>query len=62
MQQLPIPEWKWDMIAMDFISGLPRTSSGYDAIWVIVDILTKITQFLPIKKTYSIRQVSKIVC
>ena len=32
LQQLPIPEWKWDMISMDFVSGLPRTSSGYDAI------------------------------
>ena len=32
LQQLPIPEWKWDMIVMDFISGLPHTSSGYDAI------------------------------
>ena len=50
LQQLPIPEWKWDMISMDFISGLPRTSSGYDAIWVIVDRLTKTTHFLPIKK------------
>ena len=32
LQQLPILEWKWDMIAMDFVSGLPRTSSRYDAI------------------------------
>ena len=29
LQQLPIPEWKWDMIAMDFISKLSRTTSGY---------------------------------
>ena len=41
------------MIAIDFVSGLPRTSSGYDAIWVIVDRLTKIVHFLPIKKAYS---------
>ena len=45
LQQLPIPEWKWDMIAMNFVSGLPRTSSGYDAIWVIVDRLTKTSHF-----------------
>ena len=55
------------MVAMDFISGLPRTSSGYDAIWVIVDRLTKISHFLPIKKTYSNDRlarlyVNQIVC
>nr|GFA76005.1 putative reverse transcriptase domain-containing protein [Tanacetum cinerariifolium] len=36
-----IPQWKWDNITMDFIIKLPRTSSGYDTIWVIVDRLTK---------------------
>ena len=41
LQQLPILEWKWDSIAMDSISELPRTSSGYNAIWVIVDKLTR---------------------
>ena len=41
------------MIAMDFVGGLPRTSSGYNAIWIIVDRLTKTAHFLPIKKTYS---------
>ena len=48
LQQLPIPEWKWDMIAMDFVGGLPHTSSGYDAIWVIVDRWIKITHLLPL--------------
>ena len=55
------------MIAMDFVSGLPRTSSGYDAIWVIIDRLTKTAHFLPIKKTYSADRlarlyISRIVC
>ena len=55
------------MIAMDFVSGLPRMSSGYDAIWVIIDRLMKIAHFLPIKKTYSMDRlarlyVSRIVC
>jgi hypothetical protein len=36
-QPLEVPEWKWEEIAMDFIMGLPRTQSGYDSIWVIVD-------------------------
>ena len=55
-----IPEWKWDMIAMDFVSGLPRTSSGYDAIWVIIDRLTKIAYFLPIKKMYSTNRLARL--
>ncbi|GJU77704.1 putative reverse transcriptase domain-containing protein [Tanacetum coccineum] len=37
LQQPEIPEWKWEKITMDFVSGLPRTPSGYDSIWVIVD-------------------------
>jgi transposase InsO family protein len=52
---------------MDFIMGLPRTQSGYDFIWVIVDRLTKIAHFIPIKTTYSKPQlaelyISRIVC
>ena len=55
------------MIAMDFVSGFPHTSSGYDVIWVIVDRLTKTAHFLPIKKTYSTNRferlyISQIVC
>nr|GEU38367.1 putative reverse transcriptase domain-containing protein [Tanacetum cinerariifolium] len=46
-----IPEWKWEKITMDFVMGLPRTPSGYDTIWVIVDRLTKSAYFLPMKKT-----------
>ncbi|GJX54250.1 putative reverse transcriptase domain-containing protein [Tanacetum coccineum] len=41
LQQPEIPEWKWERIAMDFVTKLPRTSSGHDLIWVIVDRLTK---------------------
>ncbi|GJV89591.1 putative reverse transcriptase domain-containing protein [Tanacetum coccineum] len=41
LQQLKIPIWKWERITMDFITKLPRTPSGYDSIWVIVDRLTK---------------------
>jgi hypothetical protein len=38
---------------MDFIVGLPRTSTGYGSIWVIVDMLTKVAHFIPVKITYS---------
>jgi hypothetical protein len=37
---------------MDFITGLPRTSKGCDSIWVIVDSLTKVAHFIPVKTTY----------
>jgi hypothetical protein len=53
LQPLQVPEWKWEEIAMDFIVRLPRTQSGYDSIWVIVDRLTKVAHFIPIKTTYS---------
>jgi hypothetical protein len=52
LQSLPIPTWKWEDISMDFIVGLPRTAKGYDSIWVIVDRLTKIAHFLPVKTYY----------
>jgi hypothetical protein len=53
LQALKIPEWKWEEIGMDFTVGLPRTQAGYDSIWVIVDWLTKVTHFIPVKTTYS---------
>jgi hypothetical protein len=40
LQPLKVPDWKWDQIGMDMIIGLPRTKSGYDSIWVVVDRLT----------------------
>ncbi|GJT27067.1 putative reverse transcriptase domain-containing protein [Tanacetum coccineum] len=48
LQQLEIPEWKWEGIDMDFITKLPRTSSRHDSIWVIMDRLTKSAHFLAI--------------
>jgi transposase InsO family protein len=49
---LQVFEWKWEEIVMDFIVGLPRTQSGYDSIWVIIDRLTKVAYFIPVKTTY----------
>jgi hypothetical protein len=45
---------------MDFIVGLPRTESGYDSIWLIMDRLTKVAHFIPIKTTYSGPQLAKL--
>jgi hypothetical protein len=52
---------------MDFIVGLPRTSRGYNSIWVIMDRLTKLAHFIPIAMTYRVKQyvelyISHIVC
>jgi hypothetical protein len=49
---LPILEWKWDVVTMDFITGLPRTSKQHDSIMVVVDKLTKATHFIPLKTTH----------
>ncbi|GKF96416.1 reverse transcriptase domain-containing protein [Tanacetum coccineum] len=46
-----IPVWKWENITMDFVTKLPKTSTGQDTIWVIVDRLTKSAHFLPMKET-----------
>ena len=51
LQQRKILEWKWEQITMDFITNLPKTPTGHDIIWVIVDRLTKSAHFLPIKET-----------
>ncbi|KAK2380620.1 hypothetical protein QL285_068300 [Trifolium repens] len=51
LQSLDIPEWKWDNISMDFITGLPKTRRKHDSIWVIVDRLTKSAHFLPVRTT-----------
>ncbi|KAI5348622.1 hypothetical protein L3X38_001509 [Prunus dulcis] len=60
MQPLPIPEWKWERITMDFVFKLPRTPRGHDGIWVIMDRLTKSAHFLPIKETYSLTRLAKL--
>ncbi|GKC86802.1 putative reverse transcriptase domain-containing protein, partial [Tanacetum coccineum] len=52
LQQLEIPKWKWERIAMDFVTKLPRTSNGHDIIWVIVDQLTNSAYFLPMCEDY----------
>ncbi|GJW20207.1 putative reverse transcriptase domain-containing protein [Tanacetum coccineum] len=58
--QPEIPEWKWDNITMDFITKLPRSSQGFDTIWVIVDRLTKSAHFLPIRENDPLDKLARL--
>ncbi|KAL6332469.1 hypothetical protein AAG906_008497 [Vitis piasezkii] len=60
LQPLAIPEWKWEYITMDFVIGLPRTLGGNNAIWVIVDRLTKSAHFLPMKVNFSLDRLASL--
>ena len=58
LHPLPIPEWKWETISMDFVCGLPRTTKGNNMIWVVVDRLTKSAHFIPMKDTWNKHQLA----
>jgi hypothetical protein len=60
LQPLPIPEWKWEVVTMDFITGLPRTSKQHDSIMVVVGKLTKAVHFIPLKTTHKATDVANI--
>ncbi|GKF53417.1 putative reverse transcriptase domain-containing protein [Tanacetum coccineum] len=58
--QPAIPEWKWDNITLDLITKLPRSSQGFDTIWVIVDRLTKSAYFLPIRENDPLDKLARL--
>ncbi|GJT19000.1 putative reverse transcriptase domain-containing protein [Tanacetum coccineum] len=58
--QPEIPQWKWDNITMDFITKLPKSSQGYDTIWVIVDRLTKSAIFVPMRETDPMEKLARM--
>ncbi|GJZ34963.1 putative reverse transcriptase domain-containing protein [Tanacetum coccineum] len=58
--QPEIPQWKWDNITMDFIMKLPKSSQGYDTIWVIVDRLTKSAIFIPMRETDPMEKLARM--
>ncbi|GKE30806.1 putative reverse transcriptase domain-containing protein [Tanacetum coccineum] len=60
LQQPENPEWKWEKITMDFITKLSYTSSEHDAIWVIMDRMTKSAHFLTIREDYQMEQLARI--
>jgi hypothetical protein len=60
LQPLSVPDWKWDEICMDFITGLPTSQKGNDSIWVIVDRLTKSAHFIPVQTSYRPPEYAKL--
>ena len=46
---MPIPEWKWEHVIMDFVMALPRSPKGNNAVWVVVNRLTKSAHFIPFR-------------
>nr|GEW65414.1 putative reverse transcriptase domain-containing protein [Tanacetum cinerariifolium]GEW66045.1 putative reverse transcriptase domain-containing protein [Tanacetum cinerariifolium] len=58
--QPEIPTWKWEIITMDFVTKLPKTSSGHDTIWVILDCLTKSAHFIPTRETDSMETLTRL--
>ncbi|XP_070022997.1 uncharacterized protein [Nicotiana sylvestris] len=60
LQKIEIREWKWERITMDFIVGLPRTQRKFDAVWVIMDRLTKLSYFISVAVSYSSKRLAEI--
>ena len=60
LQPLPIPEWKFDHIEMDFVTGFPKSKRGNDAIFVVIDKLTKVAHFLPVKESITAAQLAEL--
>jgi hypothetical protein len=60
LQPLLIPDWKWEVVTMDFIIGLPRTNKKHDSIMVVVDKLMKVSHFIPLKTTHKVANVVDI--
>ena len=60
LHPLPVPEWKREVVSMDFITGLPMTWRQHDSIMVVVDKLTKAAHFIPVKSTYEAGDIAKI--
>jgi hypothetical protein len=60
LQPLPIPEWKWEIISLDFITRLPKNAKENDSIMVVVDKLSKAAHFIPVKSTFKAVNIAEI--
>ena len=56
LQLLKVAEWKWEHVTMDFVTHLPRTPQRHDAVWVIVDQLTKSAHFIVVRMTFTLER------
>ncbi|GJT92702.1 putative reverse transcriptase domain-containing protein [Tanacetum coccineum] len=60
LDQIWVPLKGKEGVAMNFVTKLPRTSSGHDTIWVIMDRLTKSAYFLPMRKEYKMERLARL--
>jgi hypothetical protein len=60
LQPLPIPEKKWEVVTIDFITKFPRTTKQHDSIMVVVDKLTKAAHFVPVKMNHTTTNIAEI--
>ena len=60
LQPLPIPEWKWEVISLYFITGVPLTKKQHDSIMVVVDKLSNYAHFIPVKYSYKVVNIADI--
>jgi hypothetical protein len=60
VQYFPIPELKWEVVTMNFITKLPRTSKQHNSIMVVVEKLTKVARFIPVKSGHKETDIAEI--
>ena len=60
LQPISIPEWKWDHVEMDFVTGFPKSQKGNDAILVVIDRFSKVAHFLAVKETITASQLATL--
>ena len=60
LQSMPIPKWKWEIISMDFVVGLPKALGKFYSIWVVVERFTKSAHFATVRVDYNVEHLARI--
>ena len=60
LQPLKVAEWKWEHVTTDFVTHLPWTHRWHDAVWVVVDRLTKLAHFLTVWMTFTLEEFCRL--